>query len=432
MNKPNHSAARNFAVTVVEKLVDAGHTAVWAGGCVRDELLGRTPKDYDVATSATPDQVIELFGKRRTVPVGVSFGVVMVLGPSKNCGQIEVATFRSDGEYLDGRRPDSIQFCSPEEDAQRRDFTINGMFFDPITEQLLDYVGGQKDLQRKVIRAIGDPLARFEEDKLRMLRAVRFSATFDFPLEEATAIAVRQQKDQLQQVSVERIAAEFRRMMAHSSRPVAIDLLVETELYGVLFPGQETTKHAAKIRDRINKLSEPNFEPSFAALFQHLFRKDEDHVRQRCKKVQEACKAWKLSNTETDCICWILDTADQCQDHELLPLHLVKPILADDRHPLLIDLLKASAGEAAKHRSAPAPQQLLNYLQHATPELLNPTPFISGKDLFDLGAKAGPHFSKLIANLRRLQLDEVVTTREAAIDWAKTRLPSDAAEHEDE
>ena len=176
------SPARDFAVEVVRRLRDAGFQALWAGGCVRDAMLGIEPKDYDVATDARPEQVIELFGKRRTVPVGVSFGVVMVLGPSRQAGQIEVATFRTDGEYHDGRRPVEVAYCSPEEDARRRDFTINGMFIDPLSGNVIDYVDGQSDLQDRTLRAIGDPHHRFSEDKLRMLRAVRFAATYDLTI----------------------------------------------------------------------------------------------------------------------------------------------------------------------------------------------------------------------------------------------------------
>ena len=424
MNKPRDSAARNFAITVVQKLVDAGHTAVWAGGCVRDEFLGLTPKDYDIATSATPDQVIELFG-RRTVPVGVSFGVVMVLGPSAACGQIEVATFRSDGQYLDGRRPDSIEFCGPEEDAQRRDFTINGMFFDPLTQQLLDYVEGQQDLQRKVIRAIGDPTARFEEDKLRMLRAVRFSATFDFPLEEATANAIRTLKNQLPQVSVERIAAEFRRMLAHRSRTTAIQLLIETELFGILFPDADSITQTTRIQSLVAELKCPAFEPSFAVLLQNLYQPNSEEERKRCHHVRKACKAWKLSNTETECICWILLSADQCQRQPSIPLHVMKPILADERHLLLIDFLTASASHTENHTAKSSAQQLAKYREQADPDLMNPTALITGKDLFDLGVKAGPQFSTLISEVRRLQLDEIIATQEEAIAWVKTQLESE-------
>src|SRR3989440_9575948 len=165
---------REFAVDVVRRLREAGYEALWAGGCVRDELLGLIPGDYDVATSARPEEVSRLF--RRTVAVGVSFGVVQVLGPRRDAGplSVEVATFRSDAGYSDGRHPDAVVFSSAREDALRRDFTINGMFFDPLENKLIDYVGGQEDLRQKILRAIGDPAARFAEDKLRLLRAARF------------------------------------------------------------------------------------------------------------------------------------------------------------------------------------------------------------------------------------------------------------------
>ena len=227
---------REFAVAIVHTLREAGYDALWAGGCVRDQLLGVIPKDYDVASTATPDQVISLFGRRKTIPVGASFGVVVVLGPTKAAGQIEVATFRSDGKYLDGRRPESVTFCRPEEDAQRRDFTINGMFFDPIANEVIDYVGGKDDLATGVIRAIGDPVARFTEDKLRLLRAVRFAATFQFRLEDRTADAVRQLHHELHQVSIERVAQELRRMLAHPTRAVSVRLLIETGLLAEVLP----------------------------------------------------------------------------------------------------------------------------------------------------------------------------------------------------
>ena len=162
---------REFAIDVVRRLRDAGYQALWAGGCVRDELLGHPPKDYDVATSARPEEVRRLF--RRTVAVGLSFGVVEVLGPRPL--KVQVATFRSDGSYSDGRHPDAVVFSTAREDALRRDFTINGMFFDPVKGDLLDYVGGRADLERRVLRAIGEPRVRFEEDKLRLLRAVRMA-----------------------------------------------------------------------------------------------------------------------------------------------------------------------------------------------------------------------------------------------------------------
>src|SRR5262245_11907033 len=168
---PDPARQHAFALEIAQKLRAAGFEALWAGGCVRDELLGLVPKDYDVATSATPDQIRDLFGHRRTLPIGAAFGVITVLG-TRAAGQIEVATFRSDAAYSDGRHPDSVTFTTAKHDAQRRDFTINGLFFDPVAEQVVDYVDGQQDLTRRVIRAIGDPRLRIGEDRLRMLRAV--------------------------------------------------------------------------------------------------------------------------------------------------------------------------------------------------------------------------------------------------------------------
>src|SRR5262245_4781847 len=206
---------REFAVEVVQRLQGAGHQALWAGGCVRDELLGLTPQDYDVATDARPEQVRALF--RRTIAVGVSFGVVEVLGPRVD-GQflkVQVATFRTDGEYVDGRRPGAVQFSSARDDALRRDFTINGMFFDPVKKELIDYVGGQADLNAKVLRAIGESAQRFGEDKLRLLRAVRIATRFELTIEPATRSAMEQLADTITVVSAERIAEELRQLLVH-------------------------------------------------------------------------------------------------------------------------------------------------------------------------------------------------------------------------
>ncbi len=195
---------------VVRRLRKAGYLAYWAGGCVRDQLLGREPKDYDVATDAKPDEIRTLFGRGRTLALGASFGVITVIGPP-GAGQIEVATFRDDVGYSDGRHPDHVHFSTAEMDASRRDFTINGLFFDPIGQEVIDYVGGREDLRLRRIRAIGDPVKRFTEDKLRMLRAVRFSAGFDFELDPATWGAICRMSAQITVVSWERISAEIAR-----------------------------------------------------------------------------------------------------------------------------------------------------------------------------------------------------------------------------
>ena len=206
---PRPACTRDDATAVVRRLRDVGHTAYFAGGCVRDLLLGLTPKDYDVATDAPPQRVRQLF--HNTQAVGAAFGVILVrLGPSV----IEVATFRTDGAYTDGRRPDTVTFATAEEDAKRRDFTINGLFMDPLDgDQIIDFVGGRADLDAKVIRAIGNPDERFAEDHLRLLRAVRFAARLGFTIEEVTAEAIRRHAAELPRISPERVGDELRRML---------------------------------------------------------------------------------------------------------------------------------------------------------------------------------------------------------------------------
>jgi len=226
---------QSFSVEVVRRLQEAGFTALWAGGCVRDLLLGWRPTDYDVATDARPRQVRRLFRDRTTVMVGASFGVVVVVGPP-GAGQVDVATFRTEEHYSDGRHPDRVHFSTPEQDAKRRDFTVNGMFYDPVQHRLLDFVGGLEDLERRVVRAIGDPFQRFAEDKLRMLRAVRFAAALDFELDPHTAEAVKKLHADIRQVSAERIADELRKLLVCKHRRRGVELCEQLGLLGDILP----------------------------------------------------------------------------------------------------------------------------------------------------------------------------------------------------
>src|SRR5262249_29716933 len=227
---------REFAIEVVRRLQEAGYQALWAGGCVRDEWLGLVPKDYDVATDARPEEVRRLF--KRTVAVGASFGVVEVLGPHVESGWlvVQVATFRSDVSYSDGRHPDAVVFSSAREDALRRDFTVNGMFFNPLENQLIDYVGGQDDLRARILRAIGNPAQRFTEDKLRMLRAVRMAPRFELAIEPATADAIRAMAPQIGVVSAERVADELRKLLVDPRRARGMRLFMELGLAGSILP----------------------------------------------------------------------------------------------------------------------------------------------------------------------------------------------------
>ena len=221
----------NLASDVVARLQGAGYLAYYAGGCVRDMLRGVAPSDYDIATSARPEQVQALFP--RTVAVGAHFGVINVL--HGNC-EFQVATFRADGIYIDGRHPDSVTFSSAEQDAQRRDFTVNGMFFDPIKGELIDFVNGRADLESKILRAIGNPRDRFHEDRLRMLRAVRFAATLGYEVEPATWEALREQAGDLKGVSAERIREELVRIFLSAERLQGFDLLDQSGLMQVVLP----------------------------------------------------------------------------------------------------------------------------------------------------------------------------------------------------
>src|SRR4051794_6446387 len=227
-NKP--PSRREDAEAVVRRLRDAGHVAYFAGGCVRDELLGLTPKDYDVATDAPPTRVRQLFNN--TQAVGAAFGVILVRWKQS---QIEVATFRAEGAYLDGRRPSEVTFTTAEQDARRRDFTINGLFHDPIERKVIDYVGGQADLRAKVLRAIGEPNHRFEEDHLRLLRAIRFAARFDLEIKGETAVAIAKHREQLKRISPERIAEELRLMLTPNTRKRAWQELWRFGMMPVIF-----------------------------------------------------------------------------------------------------------------------------------------------------------------------------------------------------
>src|SRR5258706_159236 len=225
---------RDTARSIVERLQAHGHQALLAGGCVRDMLIGRDPTDYDVATSATPDVVIGLF--KKTQKIGAAFGVVLV-----RTGRIsiEVATFRRDAPYADGRHPTAVEFTDAREDALRRDFTINGLFLNPITDEVVDYVGGRADIEARLVRAIGEPSHRFAEDHLRLLRAVRFAARMDFQIEPATWHAMREHAAQIARISPERIREELEAILSASSRRRGFTILCDSDLMQYLWPGSE-------------------------------------------------------------------------------------------------------------------------------------------------------------------------------------------------
>lgn len=400
---------RRFAVEVVQRLRGAGFEAYWAGGCVRDQLLGLVPKDYDVATSARPPQIRELFGHRRTLALGAAFGVITVLGP-KRAGQIEVATFRQDLGYSDGRRPDQVAFSTAAEDARRRDFTINGLFFDPLTEEVHDFVGGRADLAAHVVRAIGDPLERFTEDKLRLLRAARFAAKFDFHLEQQTRAAIERMAPEVTVVSPERIAAEMRLMLMHERRATAVRLLDEVGLLGVLFaPWPDAHSSLIPTVDSpagqralavLERLHEPTFALALAALLAEFASGD---------AARNLCRRWKLSNRDGDRCAWLVAHQRGLVDASGRPWSQVQPLLAHAGSEELL-ALHAAAGSIAPQDLAFCRERL------AWPKSeLDPPPLVNGDDLLRHGLPGGKHFQALLQAARDAQLDGQIKTRADAL-----------------
>ena len=400
---------REFATQVAEKLQAAGFQGLWAGGCVRDELLGKTPTDYDVATDATPQQVRDLFGHQRTIPIGAAFGVITVIGP-KSAGQIEVATFRRDLEYSDGRRPDSIEFTDAQEDAARRDFTINGMFFDPVQQELLDYVDGRADLDYRIVRAIGDPHERIREDKLRLLRAVRFASTFGFDLDPKTRDAVIQHAPEIGTVSAERIGSEMRRMLIHPNRAAAVQLLADCQmLSGILLEGDRLHRNRANWRTRQSWLEQLGPDGQFtqaAAIWLSPLLKDQG--------ILPTSERWKLSNAEQRTILWIEEHLLAFSRAHLMPWSELQPILIDRDAVVAWQVARIEFGE---HH--PGIQASYKKLQLPS-EQLNPVPLLGGDDLIALGIPPGPIFSRLLKRARAAQLDGEINDRQEALRWIET------------
>lgn len=394
---------REFATDIVRRLRAAGFEALWAGGCVRDALLGRDPGDYDVATSARPNDVRRIFP--RTLAVGASFGVMIVLG-KKHQGHVEVATFRADGEYLDGRRPKDVVFCSAERDAQRRDFTINGMFYDPIEDKVIDYVGGQADLNARVLRAIGTAGDRFAEDKLRLLRAVRFAATLDFDLEQATAAAVRLMAPQISVVSAERITQELKKMLTSPERTRAMQLVTDTGLLRPILPEIDHFDAKSPAAQTLARLEAPSFESALAAVLTAV---------DTPAAVREICRRLKLSNKETEATAWLLEHIDALKNATSLPSSDLKRLLVHPRSPELIALVRARDADSdetdAKFCAA--------FLRDTPSDVLNPLPLLTGDQLIEAGLTPGPQFKQLLETIRDAQLNGEITTPAQALAAAK-------------
>jgi poly(A) polymerase len=433
---------RQFALDVVRRLQEAGYQALWAGGCVRDEILDLSPKDYDVATSARPDEVRRLF--RRTIAVGISFGVIEVLGPRDEVGplRVQVATFRSDVDYSDGRRPDHVVFSSAREDALRRDFTINGMFFDPIKNELLDYVGGRKDLDDHILRAIGEPEVRFTEDKLRLLRAARFATRFSLTIEPATRAAIQKMAGQITVVSAERIAEELRRLLVDPRRACGLDLLYELGLVEHVLPGVEQMKglkqgppaapvgdlwdHVLRVLDLLGP--SPSFPLALAALLHDVGKPRtvgrtperytfHSHEHVGARMANDLCLRLRLSNEERARTVWLVEKHQYLCDAPRLRPSKLKQVLG---HPWVRDLLALHRADALAWGK---PTDHVDYCERRLSEWsaddLDPDPLLTGNDLLKLGIPQGPLYKRLLDAVREAQLDGTIKVSAEALELVK-------------
>jgi poly(A) polymerase len=471
--------AKQHATEIVRILRERGHQAYFAGGCVRDLLLGREPADYDVATDATPQQVMQIFPQ--TYGVGAQFGVVLVpCGPSStkphrkewitaagarialtsSRNVVEVATFRSDVGYSDGRHPDEVRFSKdPREDVQRRDFTINGMMLDPLvfdttSDGILDFVGGRDDLKTGIVRAIGDPERRFAEDKLRMLRAVRFTARFNYKIDPATMAAIQNLAPQIHQVSCERVREELTKMLTEGRARRAFELLDTTGLLREVLPEIAAMKgveqspqyhpegdvfvHTLLLLEKLQAGGSGSVSGSISktlawgALLHDVgkpptFRVAPDrirfdgHVEVGVKMAAEICRRLRFSNYETDQILALVDNHMRFADVQRMKQSTLKKFLrlpAFDEHLELhrIDCLSS-------HGQLDSYEYSREQLRSLPPEAIRPEPLITGRDLIEAGYEPGPRFKEVLAAVEDAQLEGRLASREAAMEYVRREFP---------
>lgn len=415
---------REDALAVLRRLREAGHIAYFAGGCVRDLLLARDPKDYDVATDAPPARVRELFGN--TQAVGAAFGVILV---RYRQSQIEVATFRADGTYTDGRHPSQVRFTTAEEDAKRRDFTINGLFLDPMTDQVIDFVGGQDDLRAKRIRAIGNPTERFNEDSLRLLRAVRFSARLGFVIEPVTAAAIIDHAPQLKRISPERIAEELRIMLTPTTRSAAWRLLWDLKLIDTIyrfskFPRQEPSMEAVFLFDQVAPAEPIAFGLSLAAAAVcYRLRTDRDLSEPRSlfsrsetnAIVQAMRQSLKISNDESEQMRGTLAGLEPLLSDAMPGIARLKRFLAEPTAALSRKLMAALATRGMHLEQIGTVEQELSRLEKTE---FAPIGLLNGDLLTSHGLKPGPLFKRILDAVYDAQLEGRVSSQEEALEMA--------------
>ncbi len=437
------NAMETAAQGIVARLQSAGHIAYLAGGCVRDALRGVAPKDYDIATSARPEQVQALFP--RHVAIGAHFGVICVLDSGF---QFEVASFRADGVYIDGRRPVDVTFTTPQGDAERRDFTINGLFYDPLAEKVIDFVGGQADLKARVLRAIGDPAARFAEDRLRLLRAVRFAAALDFEIEPRTWEAVRAAAGEIGAVSAERIREELVRIFQSPSRVRGFDLLDASGLMRAVLPEVDNLKGCEQppefhpegdvfvhTRLMLSLLPETVSVPLVFAVLLHdigkptCFSQDpaennrirfSGHEHVGAAMAEKVMLRLRFSRAEIDATVEAVRQHMAFKDVQRMRVATLKRFMArpgfDDELELHRVDCTGSHGLLDNYAFVQAKQE------EFAREPLIPKPFVNGHDLMALGLKPGPRIGEILEAAQTRQLEGGFADRDAALAWVKSEF----------
>jgi len=398
---------KEAAIQVVRGLHRGGFAAFLAGGCVRDMLLGRRPKDYDVATEARPEEVIALF--KRTIKVGVKFGVVIVLIDRIH---VEVATFRTEADYADGRHPEAVTFSTAAEDASRRDFTINGMYFDPVKREVIDYVGGQTDLKRKVVRTIGRPDDRFGEDHLRMLRAIRFSAQLDFAIERATFAAICSNAETIKKISGERISMELEGILLSENRSRGVSMLVESGLAEQIFEGFAESEQAAASAVLRELPKKGNYGLGLAGVFAAC----------ETEFAVEKLGILRLSRIQRKHVKFLL-THRGILLNEKMSLAQLKMLYAgryfEDLYSLEWAIQKAMGRGSEGLAALRALRKRLKALGGVD---LQPAPLVDGHDLMRLGAVPGPALGQLAGEVYAAQLEGDVNTAKQAEKWVRRWL----------
>lgn len=459
---------KQAAIEVVRTLRAHGHQAYLVGGCVRDLLLGREPADYDVATDAVPQQVMRIFPE--TYAVGAQFGVVLVpvdhltradlahaaeAHPDETPAEaakhkaIEVATFRNDGIYSDGRHPNQVTYSTdPREDVQRRDFTINGLLMDPLDgDRVLDFVGGREDLDRKLVRAIGDPKRRFREDKLRMLRAIRFAARFEYAIDTATFAAIQELASEIHQVSRERIRDELTKMLTEGHARHAFELLDESGLLHQLLPEIENMKgveqppqyhpegdvwiHTLMLLDQL----EPGASPTLAwGMLLHdvgkppTFRVAPDrirfdgHVEVGVRMAAAIARRLRMSNEETEQILALVDNHMKFADTRKMRESTLKRFLRLPKFDEHLALHRADC--LASHGKLDLYDFAKQMLNETPPEDIRPQPLITGRDLISAGYEPGPRFKEILTAVEDRQLEGTLRSKEEALAFVHNEFPN--------